>query len=661
LGREEEAIEKFIDALKIKPDDYESLRNIGISLSNLGQEEEAIGKYTSAIRIKPDDYVSLRNIGISLINLGREEEAIEKFIDALKIKPDDYESLRNIGISLSNLGREEKAVEKYTEALKIKPDDYVSLKNIGISLSKLDRKEEAIEKYIEALKIKPDDYILLRNLVSSLSTLGRENEAIEKYGHMFESEDWRNLISKAFALKNIGFNEEAAKIFSCISKNKSKVRDKEIIGVVNLLNENKNVDEKDILVEIIRDIIKRTTDSKDEKETYNNNKYAFFKTIDDIELRFKKFVDCYRSIPNDFFSFLSVLRRWNSYTPILPSEKDDNKGGGYFLFHAGKGIVIDPGFNFIENFYQEGFKIADIDAVLITHAHNDHTVDLESILTLIHQHNKNIINQNNEENKLKKIDLLMNLGTFKKYSGLLDLRNLYEIYKVTVLMPNATYELPEEYQGIKIYTTKAKHDETIDERYAIGFIIEINEKIRIGFTGDTGWDENMVQPFKDLKPQLVVAHLGSVKRKEFDYLESVTNDDKNSCFYSNHLGLLGLTKFLDETKPQLTIISEFGEELRTKRKKISDSVSSVLDLICLPGDIGLHIRLCDLGVHCLIEEDFVDYKSINVLSRNSDKGCTLYFYADKHEYQRLDDAVSNKIKMKPTPLFKRTKSYSLKS
>ena len=38
----EEAIELYDRALEIKPDDYDSLRNKGVSLSKLGREEEAI-------------------------------------------------------------------------------------------------------------------------------------------------------------------------------------------------------------------------------------------------------------------------------------------------------------------------------------------------------------------------------------------------------------------------------------------------------------------------------------------------------------------------------------------------------------------------------------------------------------------------------------------
>lgn len=367
---------------------------------------------------------------------------------------------------------------------------------------------------------------------------------------------------------------------------------------------------------------------------------------------------------------------------ILPSEKGDNKGGGYFLYHQGKGIVIDPGFNFIENFYQEGFKIADIDAVLITHAHNDHTVDLESILTLVYKHNDAIADDVKEKmkgkredkirqeisNKLKekgkKIDLFMNLGTFMKYSGLLNLKDANEINSVTVLMPNTTYQLPEEYHGITIYTTKAKHHEIIDEQYAIGFILDI-DGIKIGFTGDTGWDwdrkEIMVKPFIRCNPRLVIAHLGSIKSTEFDYVKATCDDDRNKCFYRHHLGLLGITKFLDITKPELTIVSEFGEELRGMRKEIVERIGKVLGLKCLPGDIGLHIRLSDLSIYCFVEEDFIDYNQIQVSSNQSPDGSTLYYHRNESFYLDKSESVIDIFKLplerkrlgKPVPLANR--------
>lgn len=86
------------------------------------------------------------------------------------------------------------------------------------------------------------------------------------------------------------------------------------------------------------------------------------------------------------FSKLIVLRRFNSYTPVLVKKSNANedsddkkelsKGGGYFLVCNGYGIVIDPGYDFIENYINHEYEpektlsLNHIDAVIITHAHN---------------------------------------------------------------------------------------------------------------------------------------------------------------------------------------------------------------------------------------------------------------------------------------------------
>ena len=622
-----------------------------ISLSKEADEKIDLGRYEEA--------KNLLEKGLFLAKKNRNKSFTEFFIGELQNIDGNYELaiphhkkaveltkkiefkaffLKNLGVTLSFLGREEEAIEWYDRALEIKPDDYDSLRDKGVSLSKLGRMEEAIEWYDRALEIKPDD--------------------------------WLNLVFKAFTLESIGNEEEAIKIFDFISGNEDKVKDEEIIKVVNFKKNALKEKEQDKKTDVLNEVINAFQEKKDD----------FFKNINHIECRFKKFVDSDRSIPEGFFSFLSVLRKWNSYTPILPSEKGDNKGGGYFLYHRGKGIVIDPGFNFIENFYQEGFKVADIDAVLITHAHNDHTVDLESILTLVYKHNDAIEDavkekmkgkkedkirqeiRNRLKEKGKKIDLFMNVGTFMKYSGWLNLKDSHEINSVTILMPNTTYKLPEEYHDITIYTTKAKHHEVIDEQYAIGFILDV-DGVKIGFTGDTGWDwdrdEVMVKPFTEHNPRLVVAHLGSIKSTEFDYVKATCDNERNNCFYRHHLGLLGMTKFLDVTKPELTIISEFGEELRGMRKPIVERIGKVLGLNCLPGDIGLHIRLSDLGVYCFVEEDFVDYKLINVYSDDSERGSTLCFHRSEPDHEIFNKALAKKQRSVSIPFFKRMKTHEV--
>ncbi len=629
----------------------------------LGELENIKGDYKSgvlhhkkAIELDPKNPFLLRNLGVTYSLLGKMEEAIELYDQALKIKPDDYGSLRNKGVSLSKLGKENEAIELYDQALKIKPDDYHSLREKGVSLSKLGKENEAIELYDQALKIKPDDYDSLRNKGVSLSKLGKENEAIELYDQTLKikPDDWYALISKAYTLESKNRKKDAKEIFKFLQANLDKIKDKEIIDLVNfkiglLETKTKAVGKKEI--EKTSDVLNKVINA------FQAKKDDFFKSINEIESNFKKFTDTKRSIPEGFPSFLSVLRKWNSYTPIIPSEKGDNKGGGYFLYHHGKGIVIDPGFNFIENFYQEGFKVADIDAVLITHAHNDHTVDLEAILTLIYKHNdaikdsvkKEMKDKDEHEKKHeiekrikeqgKKIDLFLNVGTFMKYSGWLNLKDSEEINNVIVLQPDTTYKLSDAYDGITIHTIKAKHHEIIDNKYAIGFILDI-KGVKVGFTGDTGWDwENngrIVEPFIEHKPKLVIAHLGSIKSQEFKYVEARNEIERNECFYAHHLGLLGMTKFLDAIRPDLTIISEFGEELRQFRKEIVQGIGEVLHLKCLPGDIGLHIRLEDLGVYCFIDNKFMDYKKIEVYSEEGDS--TISFHRKEPDHATFNTA-----------------------
>ncbi|MFH1680695.1 MAG: MBL fold metallo-hydrolase, partial [Candidatus Eisenbacteria bacterium] len=85
---------------------------------------------------------------------------------------------------------------------------------------------------------------------------------------------------------------------------------------------------------------------------------------------------------------LVVLRRWQSFAPRIPRQGGERlRGGGYYLLWHGRGIVIDPGYDFIENFYDEGFSLADVHAVIVTHSHPDHDDDLSSLTTLIHEWN----------------------------------------------------------------------------------------------------------------------------------------------------------------------------------------------------------------------------------------------------------------------------------
>ena len=238
-----------------------------------------------------------------------------------------------------------------------------------------------------------------------------------------------------------------------------------------------------------------------------------------------------------------VLRRWQSFNPKIPRPGYKQVlGGGYFLHWQGKGIVIDPGYNFIQNFYNEGFSMDDIDAVLITHSHTDHDDELSTILTLMfecNEHRKKTVQV--EKYKDKKIDLFLNEGSYRKYSTWLHATDSI-IKKIYMLQNNAwhmdtkkTKERPKSSNSVidlindysmTLEVVPAWHNEIIGKHMAIGvkfYLYECegerqkNKPFILGITGDTynytfNDGTGIAEQYSDC--QMLVAHLGDVKIRE---------------------------------------------------------------------------------------------------------------------------------------------------
>lgn len=352
-------------------------------------------------------------------------------------------------------------------------------------------------------------------------------------------------------------------------------------------------------------------------EDLRGRKEKLFNYINEKESKFKNFISAKKSITKDK-NFIIVLRRWNSYTPALSSDIERRKGGGYFLSWNGKGIAIDPGFNFIENFFTNGFNISDIDAIFITHSHLDHTSDFESLMTLIFEHNDNLPLE-----EKKKIDIFLNFSCLNKFANLLSLDKSV-VRKIYVLQHNFIFDLSERY-GFTLLPTKAKHKELWGDEYSVGLIFDLlytdgesnkKKKFRLGMTVDTGYTNEIGMQFKD--SDILIAHIGSIKEREFDL-----NLNLNDRLYKNHLGLIGTTKFIKDAAPRLAVISEFGEELGSLRADVSKAIEGVVKdrriRRCISGDIGMKILLPDIEVRCDMcskekgEDVFVDVNEINTI------------------------------------------------
>jgi hypothetical protein len=328
---------------------------------------------------------------------------------------------------------------------------------------------------------------------------------------------------------------------------------------------------------------------------FENKLLEVLDRIDKYENKLKELI---QKIPPDFPSdFLLVLRRWNSFSPILGNRpflsaqeaeesvwrqiRREVRGGGYFLRWKNFGIAIDPGHNFIENLYQTKHFFSEIDAIVITHDHLDHTSDFEAILDLLYQYNK--LGNN------KKVSLYLNPTTYQKYKRNLTSDNSIDRIKRLELDPQKSIIISKD-KGIRLSSILSRHIELGGEEKAVSLRFQLStgrkgeKNVSVGFTSDTGWHEKLKDFLNDV--DVLVPHVGSIKRYELD----------EARFYPTHLGILGLFKTLQEISEAggtpTVVISEFGEELWGLRDIFGKELGQKFPRMKIfPSDIGHFIEL----------------------------------------------------------------------
>jgi tetratricopeptide (TPR) repeat protein len=216
LGRLEEAINCCDQALAIDPRHAMAWTNKGSSLAALGRHAEAISCYDQALATDPRNAMLWSNKGVALSGLDRCAEAIRCYDQALSIDPRDFSACYNKGNALAALGRDAEAISSYDQALAINPRYATAWRKKGDALADLHRREEAIGCYNQTLAIDPRDALAWNNNGNALYALGRLEEAIICYDQVLAinpryAAAWSN---KGGSLAALGRREEAINCFA---------------------------------------------------------------------------------------------------------------------------------------------------------------------------------------------------------------------------------------------------------------------------------------------------------------------------------------------------------------------------------------------------------------------------------------------------------------
>lgn len=350
--------------------------------------------------------------------------------------------------------------------------------------------------------------------------------------------------------------------------------------------------------------------------------------------------------------FLYVLNGWNyqrekdlsvyggqaKISSFLLPEYRRKTCGGIYLRWNGKGIVINPGMNFLENFHYHGLYVKDIDCVIVTRDNTDAYSDVKGIYDLNYQHNT-------VSSSLHVINYYLNQKAYNNIATLLKPRFKQErntIHCLELYLDSPDVEVLNLYEGVSLryfYISPSNQDNQPSEREetgdldqehsCLGIRLELDSSARLekeskkesfslGFASGVSWSPRLASSLKGCN--IIIA--GFEKTGVDDYSKLKYNGD---C-----LGYYGTYSLVKEAQPRLLLCCEFsGREgdIRVEVvKKLREELrkESKQETVILPGDTGLYLDLERLSIQCSISKAFVDPQKIRVVKSSEAFGDLKY-------------------------------------
>lgn len=146
-GRLDEAMQCYLDAIRIAPNPARAHLNQGNVLLQKGDLQGALEAFRTAITYKPDYAGAYYNIGNALLGNGQFDEAAASYRLALDIQPDYAEVHCSLGVALKELGQLDDAISCFRSALNFNPDLVEAHLNLGSLLLSQGRYIEAWPEY----------------------------------------------------------------------------------------------------------------------------------------------------------------------------------------------------------------------------------------------------------------------------------------------------------------------------------------------------------------------------------------------------------------------------------------------------------------------------------------------------------------------------------
>jgi tetratricopeptide (TPR) repeat protein len=177
LGRSEEALQSFDQALALNPHYFDAIRNKGLVLQRLGRYTEALQCFDRALQMQPSHVLLHTDRGNALNALQRYQEARDAHLSSIRIDPAYAEGHANLGVTLDNLGRTDEALKALAVAARNRPENGSIRYNYASLLLKSGEFARALTEIDAAIDLGHDSADAYSNKACMLEKLGRYGDA----------------------------------------------------------------------------------------------------------------------------------------------------------------------------------------------------------------------------------------------------------------------------------------------------------------------------------------------------------------------------------------------------------------------------------------------------------------------------------------------------
>ncbi|MCZ6561055.1 MAG: tetratricopeptide repeat protein [Gammaproteobacteria bacterium] len=211
LGRHDEAIRDFREALDANPKLAGAHNNLGVSLQAIGAHEEAFDSFSRTIALEPKHADAWNNKGLACQALGKLEQALAAHRQAVELNPQHSSALAELAATLERSNQVGEARSAAGRALEIEPDQ----RKASLVLAVLDRRDgnlDSAEARCRALLSNAENTQekgeLSLELAQCLDKLGRYDEAFGLFerGQKLLLESWHSKPEKQAYLEQIEAN-----------------------------------------------------------------------------------------------------------------------------------------------------------------------------------------------------------------------------------------------------------------------------------------------------------------------------------------------------------------------------------------------------------------------------------------------------------------------